>query len=166
MGMKTHIEQKTLPYTAQQMFDLVAAVDKYVEFAPWCVASRITKRESESVFYADLVVGYKMLRERFTSKVILVPPPRQIGTETIQNANEIPEIGEIYIEYLRGPLRQLKNRWRFTQNRDGSCTIDFHVEFEFKNNVLQGMAQMFFQEIVKRMVSAFEARAAVIYQVQ
>ena len=69
--MLTHIEQKTLPYSAEQMFALVVAVDQYSEFAPWCVASRINKRESDEIFYADLVVGYKMFRERFSSKVML-----------------------------------------------------------------------------------------------
>ena len=147
--MLTHIEQKELPYTAQQMFDLVAAVDKYNKFAPWCVASRINARETtqgnRAVFYADLVVGYKMFRERFSSKVI---------TET-------PDT--IYIEYLRGPLKHLKNYWRFTDNGDGSCVVDFSVEFEFQNSALQGIAKVFFKEVIARMVSAFEARAEEIY---
>ena len=88
--MLEHIEQKTLPYTPEQMCDLVADVSKYKEFAPWCVASRINKRESDTVFYADLVVGYKMIRERFSSKVMLEPV--------------IDGEGRIYIVYLRGPL--------------------------------------------------------------
>ncbi len=139
--MQQHIECKVLPYTQQQMFDLVADVANYQKFAPWCVASRITKRESDDVFYADLVVGYKIFREKFSSKVILERPDH------------------IYIEYLKGPLRHLKNHWRFEDNDDQTCTIDFSVEFEFKNSVLTGLAQVFFQEIIKRMVSAFEDRA-------
>lgn len=150
MATKRHIEQKRLPYTAKQMFVLVAEVDKYKEFAPWCVASRIKSRESDSIFYADLVVGYKMFRERFTSKVFARAPKADAP-------------GEIYIEYLRGPLKQLKNKWVFTEAEDGSCVIDFNVEFEFNNSMLQGIAQVFFQEIVKRMVSAFEARAQELY---
>lgn len=149
--MKKHIEQKLLPYTPEQMFSLVAAVDKYKDFAPWCIASRINSRESETIFYADLVVGYKMFREKFTSKVNLVYPENETDSY------------EIYIEYLKGPLKQLKNHWRFTPDQNGNCIIDFDVEFEFKNNVLQGIAQVFFQEIVKRMVGAFEDRAAQIY---
>lgn len=143
--MLTHIEQKVLPYTPEQMFALVAAVDQYADFLPWCVASRINKRESEALFYADLVVGYKMIRERFSSKVIL---------EQDQS---------IHIEYLRGPLKHLKNQWRFIKEPDGSCLIDFSVEFEFKNKALQGLANLFFKEVIHRMVSAFEARAAEIY---
>ena len=150
MAIKKHIEQKKLPYTPEQMYALVAAVDKYKEFAPWCIASRINSWDGENIFFADLVVGYKMFRERFTSKVHLTPPEGNIP-------------GEIYIQYLRGPLRQLKNHWRFTRDVDGLCIIDFNVEFEFKNNMLQGIAQVFFQEIVKRMVSAFEERAKELY---
>lgn len=148
--MLSHIEQKVLPYTPEQMFALVAAVDQYSEFAPWCVASRIHKRESESVFYADLVVGYKMFRERFSSKVIL----------------EAPEGGKssIHIEYLQGPLKHLKNHWRFTEEPDGSCLVDFSVEFEFKNIALQSLVNLFFKEVIHRMVAAFEARAAEIYE--
>lgn len=143
--MLTHIEQKNLPYSQQQMFDLVADVGRYKEFLPWCVASRIKSREGDDIFYADLVVGYKLIRERFSSKVITENPDH------------------IYIEYLQGPLKHLKNHWRFKQENDGSCTIDFNVEFEFTNKALQGLAQLFFQEVIRRMVGAFEKRATEIY---
>jgi len=144
--MLKHIEQKKLPYTAEQMFGLVADVGRYQEFAPWCIASRINRRESEQVFYADLVVGYKMFRERFTSKVILEPSKR------------------IHIEYLKGPLKNLRNNWEFKPEPDGGCIIDFSVEFEFGNVALQALANMFFNEVVKRMVDAFEARAEALYR--
>jgi coenzyme Q-binding protein COQ10 len=143
--MLQHIEQKTLPYTPEQMFDLVADVDRYKEFAPWCVGSRVNKRESAQVFYADLVIGYKLIRERFSSKVHIDRP------------------NEIFIEYMRGPMKHLKNRWRFIREPDNSCTIDFSVEFEFDNGMLQGLANIFFNEVVKRMVGAFERRAAELY---
>lgn len=143
--MLKHLEQKHLPYTPEQMFDLVADVARYEEFAPWCIASRINRRESENVFYADLVVGYKMFRERFSSKVMLDRP------------------NEISIEYLKGPLKNLKNRWKFIRQPDNTCLIDFAVEFEFGNVALQTLANMFFNEVVKRMVGAFEQRAAQLY---
>lgn len=148
--MLTHIEQKKLPYSAEQMFALVADVGRYPEFAPWCIASRITRRESEYVFHADLIVGYKMFRENFSSKVVLKKPENQ-------------ETGQIDIEYLRGPLKHLKNHWRFIECDDGSCIVDFSVEFEFRNRALQSLSHMFFQEVVRRMVGAFEARAQEIY---
>lgn len=143
--MLTHIEKKNLPYTPEQMFALVAAVDKYSEFAPWCIASRINSYESDNVFYADLIVGYKMFRERFSSKVILREPER------------------IEIEYLKGPLKHLKNHWHFIREKDGSCTVDFSVEFEFKNSILHGIAKVFFNEVIRRMVGAFEMRAKQLY---
>ena len=139
--MLKHLEQKLLPYTPEQMFALVADVASYKEFVPWC----ITKRESEDVFYADLVVGYKVFRERFSSKVMLDAP------------------NEITIEYLKGPLKNLRNRWQFIRQPDNTCLIDFSVEFEFTNGALQALANMFFNEVVKRMVGAFEARAQDLY---
>lgn len=142
--MPTHAEKRVLPYTPEQMFDLVAQVERYPEFLPWCLACRITKREGP-VFYADLIIGYKMVRERFSSRVTTVPGR------------------EIRVEYLKGPMRQLNNIWKFEANPDGSCTIDFFVDFEFKNPVLQRLITVFFHEAVKRMVGAFEARAAQLY---
>lgn len=143
--MLSHVEQKTLPYTPEQMFDLVAAVDQYSKFAPWCVASRINKWEGDKVFYADLIVGYKLFREKFSSKVILHPKH------------------EISIEYQQGPLKNLTNHWIFSEDQNGSCVIDFSVEFEFKNKAFQTLATMFFNEVVKRMIDAFETRAHEVY---
>ena len=142
--MPTHAEKRTLPYTPEQLFDLVAGVDKYPEFLPWCLSSRITKREG-NVFYADLVIGYKMVREKFGSKVTLDAP------------------NHIHVEYLKGPMKHLSNHWRFIQEPDGSCTIDFFVDFEFKNFVIQRLMDVFFNEAVRRMVGAFEARAQDLY---
>lgn len=148
--MPTHAERRSMPYTPQQMFDLVAGVDQYPKFLPWCVASRITKREG-SVFYADLIIGYKMVRESFTSRVSLIPA-----------AGAVP--GEIRVEYMKGPMRHLNNRWVFEPGPDGGCTIDFFVDFEFKNPVIQRLLEVFFHEAVKRMVTAFETRAAELYR--
>lgn len=143
--MLSHFEQKHLPYSAEQMFDLVAGVDKYHEFAPWCVASRINKWEGETIFYADLIVGYKVFREKFSSKVVLDRPK------------------ELSIEYQKGPLKNLTNQWKFIESENGSCVIEFSVEFEFKNVALQTLANMFFNEVVKRMIGAFEGRAREVY---
>lgn len=143
--MLKHLEQRHVPYSPEQIFDLVADVAHYAEFTPWCIASRINRRESDTVFYADLIVGYKLFRERFTSKVVLDRPDR------------------IHIEYLKGPLKNLKNNWEFIRQPDNSCIIDFSVEFEFSNMALQALANMFFNEVVRRMVSAFEERANILY---
>jgi coenzyme Q-binding protein COQ10 len=142
--MPTHAEKRTLPYSAEQLFTLVADVRRYPEFLPWCVASRITKQE-ENVIYADLVIGYKMIREKFGSRVTLSAPDH------------------IHVEYLSGPMKHLSNHWRFIPEPNGSCTIDFYVDFEFKNKIFQNLIEVFFNEAVKRMVSAFEERANALY---
>ena len=142
--MPTHAERRKMPYSPAQMFDLVAAVDLYPEFLPWCLASRITKREG-NVFFADLIIGYKMVREKFGSRVTALRPDH------------------IHVEYLSGPMKYLSNHWRFLPEPDGGCTIDFYVEFEFKNSVLQKLIALFFEEAVKRMVGAFESRAKALY---
>lgn len=142
--MPTHAEKRTLPYTTEQLFDMVAAVEKYPEFLPWCIASRITKREGD-VFYADLVIGYKMVREKFSSRITTQHPDH------------------IHVEYLSGPMKYLSNHWRFIKEADGSCTLDFYVDFEFKNPFFQKLMGAFFNKIVQKMVGAFEDRAKELY---
>lgn len=142
--MPTHAEQKHLPYTPEQLFTLVAEVEKYPEFLPWCIASR-TKKRQDNVIYSDLIIGYKMVREKFTSKVTLEYP------------------GHIRVEYLDGPMRYLSNHWKFIREEDGSCIIDFYVDFEFKNPFFQRLMGIFFNEAVRRMVDAFETRAKKLY---
>ena len=112
--MPTHAEQRHLPYSQKQLFELVAAVERYPEFLPWCTAARITKR-SGNVFHADLVVRFKVFQERFVSKVTLHPHAL------------------IDVEYINGPFRYLNNHWRFIETDDGGCTIDFYVDFEFRS---------------------------------
>ncbi len=143
--MTTHAEKRNLPYTPEQLFRLVADVRKYPEFLPWCLQSRITKEEGDNIFYADLIIGYKMVREKFGSKVTLNAP------------------GHIHVEYLSGPMKYLSNHWKFIHEEDGSCTIDFFVDFEFKNKILQNLIGLFFNEVVQRMVGAFEDRARDLY---
>ena len=142
--MPTHAEKRTLPYSCEQLFDLVAEVEKYPAFLPWCKACRITKREGP-VFYADLIIGYKMVQEKCSSRVTLVRPEH------------------VHVEYLSGPMKYLSNHWRFIDNGDGTTTIDFFVDFEFKNPFFRRLMGVFFNEIVRRMVSAFENRAKALY---
>ena len=145
--MPRHAEKKILPYSPQQMFDLVADIGAYPTFLPWCLAANIRQRQG-NVLWADLVIGYKMLREKFGSRVVL-------------DCDNM----EIRVEYLSGPMRYLKNLWRFLPHENG-CLIDFDVDFEFKSVLLQRMMGMFFHEAVKRMVQAFEKRADDIYGVK
>ena len=142
--MPTHAEQRVLPYTQEQLFALVADVEHYPEFLPWCVASRIRRREGD-VFFADLVIGFKMVRERFTSKVTLSRP------------------GRVDVTYTEGPFHHLNNHWLFRPLPEGGTEIDFYVDFEFKSKLLQTLIGALFNEAVKLMVSAFEKRAKQLY---
>ena len=137
--MPTHSEQRFLPYPPDRLYDLVADVEDYPNFLPWCVALRVTSR-TESTIRADMVVGFKMLREKFSSKVELTPKSR------------------IDVEYLDGPFKYLENRWLFREKDDG-CEIDFFIDFEFRSRLLRKVMEPLFHEAVRRMVRAFERRA-------
>jgi coenzyme Q-binding protein COQ10 len=147
--MPTHAEKRVLPYQPEQMYDLVADVGKYPEFLPWCIASRVRKREREGQrIIADLVIGFRMVRERFTSQVDLHP--------------DDPEGRRIEVKYIEGPFKYLNNTWKFIEHEEG-CLIDFYVDFEFRSRFLQKMIQPLFNEAVRRMVAAFEGRANQLY---
>lgn len=143
--MRQHTETKILPYSAEQLFDLVISIDKYPEFLPWCIGARINKRQKNEI-HADVIVGYKMFREKFTSRVHYIRPDA------------------IEVEYLKGPLRHLQNKWRFTQKKDGSCKVEFMVAFEFRSRLFEKLAEQFFHIAFERMVDAFEQRAADVYK--
>lgn len=142
--MPHHEERKFLPWSPEQMFDLVADVERYPEFLPWLLASRVYGRQ-EGGFQADLIIGFKMFKERFTSKVSLERPHA------------------VHVEYLSGPLRYLENDWRFHAVEGGGCAIDFKVDFAFKSHLFERLVGAVFTEAVSRMVRAFELRAQVIY---
>jgi len=141
--MPTHAEQRLLPFTPEQLFALVADIERYPEFLPWCLAARIRERRPDLVV-ADLKIGFKMFRERFTSRVALDPPQR------------------IDVSYANGPFRHLNNHWRFSPAA-GGCHIDFFVDFEFRSRLMQRVIEMLFGEAVRRMVAAFEKRAGDLY---
>lgn len=137
-------ETRKLPYSCEQMFDLVADVGRYAEFLPWVIATRV-RSDSETEMVADMVVGFKSLREKFTSRV----------------AKDRPR--EIDVHYVDGPLRDLDNTWVFTPTADGGCSVDFCVDFTFKNAVFEALAGQYFDRAFRRMVEAFEARANQLY---
>jgi coenzyme Q-binding protein COQ10 len=137
-------ETRVVPYSSEQMFDLVADVASYKEFLPWVVATRV-RSDSDTEMTADMVVGFKSLRESFTSKV------------TKQRPNMID------VQYVDGPLRDLDNRWHFEALSDGGCKVDFCVDFTFKNRVFQALAGQYFDRAFRKMVAAFEERAQQLY---
>ncbi|MEE4200565.1 type II toxin-antitoxin system RatA family toxin [Erythrobacter sp.] len=137
-------ETRRLPYSAEQMFDLVADVKRYREFLPWVIATRV-RSDSETEMVADMVVGFKSIRETFTSRV----------------SKDRPR--EIAVHYVDGPLSDLDNVWIFRPVDENTCEIDFAVDFEFKNRVFQALAGQYFDRAFRKMVAAFEARAHELY---
>ncbi len=142
--MPTHAERRVLPYTPEQMFDIVADIEHYPDFLPWCVATRVRAHEG-NVITADVVIGYKMFRERFTTRDVLDRPRR------------------IDVTYHEGPFKYLNNHWLFEPVGESSCSVDFYIDFEFHSHLLQMAVGVLFNEAVKVMVSSFEKRAKAIY---
>ena len=141
--MPTHAQKTFMPYRPDQLFDLVADVGRYPEFLPWCIGARIRER-SEAHLVADLVIGFKVFRERFTSHVTLDRP------------------GHIHVRYEEGPFRYLNNHWKFIPEGSGTV-VDFYVDFEFRSRILQAAIGVVFNEAVRVMVAAFERRAKRVY---
>ena len=142
--MPTHAERRNLPHTTEQMYNLVSDVEKYPEFLPWCVGVRVKEKTAKRIS-ADMMIGYKMFREKFSCKVNLTFPDR------------------IDVIYEDGPFKYLNNHWIFIREEDGSCTVDFFVDFEFNSIILQKVIGVVFNEAVKIMVHAFEKRADSVY---
>ncbi|WP_424939965.1 type II toxin-antitoxin system RatA family toxin [Aliiroseovarius sp. S253] len=147
--MPTHGEKRVMPYTAVQMYDLVADVGRYPEFLPWNSAARVRRvtplDDGRQLMEADLVISFKVFRERFTSRVTLDQAGHRIDTE-----------------YLDGPFKYLKSYWIFSDHPQG-CEVEFFVDFEFKSPMLQKVIGLVFNEAMHRIVAAFEKRAAVLY---
>ena len=142
--MTTHREKRVIHHRPEHLYALVADVKSYPEFLPWCLASRIRQADDEKMV-ADLMIGFRLYREKFTSYVDLDA-----------------DATEIHVEYAEGPFKYLKNAWKFNPHPDG-CEIDFYVEFEFRSALFQSVIETLFSEAVKKMVRAFETRADALY---
>ena len=147
--MTRHTQRKWVRHSADEMLALVMDVKRYPEFLPWCTGTRIKThdiQDEQEFMTADMMIAFKMVREKFTSQV---------------DCNR--QTREINIQYIDGPFEHLQNRWRFEQNEDGTCTIDFLIDFEFKSRALKVLISALFDEAVRRMVDAFEKRADRLY---
>jgi coenzyme Q-binding protein COQ10 len=131
------------------MYTLVADVASYPQFLPWTAAARVRsvrpQGDGSEIMEADLVISFKVFRERFGSRVVLWPEMRRIETE-----------------YLEGPFHHMRSNWAF-RDVEGGCEVSFDVDFAFKNRLLQSAADLFFYEAMKRIVRAFEQRAQELY---
>ena len=148
--MPTHSETRVLPYSARQMYDLVGDIASYPLFLPWCAAARVRSvtpmQDGGDEMLADLVISFKVFRERFGSRVRLYSDDMRIETE-----------------YLDGPFRYMRSNWVFREVEDGACEVEFDVDFEFRNVILQKAIGLFFNEAMHRIVRAFETRAKALY---
>ena len=147
--MPAFATQRYMPYTPEQMFALVADVEKYPEFLPLCEALSIKRdykdNQGRKVLIADMTCGYKTLRENFTSRVRL---------DRAQN--------EIFVEYIDGPFRYLENKWSFLTHNNG-CMVTFNIKYEFKSRMLGVLVGGLFDKAFRKFASAFEARAGQVY---
>ena len=142
--MPHHHERRSLPHSAAQMYDLVADVKRYPEFLPWVSAIRV-RQDGETEMKADMVVGFKALRETFSSRVVKVPKT------------------SIVVDYLDGPMKHLHNSWKFEDVAGGGSTVDFTVDFAFRNRVFEALAGQFFDTALRKMTGAFIERADDLY---
>jgi coenzyme Q-binding protein COQ10 len=142
--MPKHSESRHLPYTPEQLFDLVADVRRYPEFLPWVVAVRI-RSDSDTDMVADLAVGFRAIKETFTSKVIKQRPER------------------IEIDYIEGPLKYLHNSWKFAPDGAGGTNMDFCVDFAFRSRMFEMLAGQMFDRALRKMIGAFDDRAHALY---
>lgn len=142
--MPRHTETRHLPYRPEQLFDLVADVERYGEFLPWIVAVRV-REDRPALLVADVVVGFKGISERFTSRVAKARPDA------------------IHVDYVDGPLQYLRNDWGFRSDGQGGTLLDFAVDFAFRSRFFEMIAGQVFDRALRKMIGAFEERARVLY---
>ncbi|MSO70745.1 MAG: type II toxin-antitoxin system RatA family toxin [Alphaproteobacteria bacterium] len=143
--MPIHSERRALGFTPEQLFSLVADVERYPEFLPWCLGARVLERR-KNVLTADLIIGFKLIHECYRSRIELTEPER------------------IDVTFIAGPLKRLENQWLFKRQADGGTMVDFMIDYEFRSRVFQAMIGGMFGEATHRMVGAFETRAAALYR--
>ena len=142
--MQTVKVTRQSPFTAQQMFDLICDVDSYDQFIPYCTAAR-TRERTETDMLGDLAIGYKFLRETYTSKISMARDPL---TVTVTQA--------------KGPFRHLFNQWVFEDTESG-CNVHFELQFDFAVPMLKKLIAPMMDRVVEKFIGAFEARALEIY---
>ncbi|MEQ1790426.1 MAG: type II toxin-antitoxin system RatA family toxin [Rickettsiales bacterium] len=146
--MPHHTEQQFSPYTPQQIFALVADIEKYPEFLPWCRAARVIER-SENEFLGELIISFIHITEQYTSRVTLTSPQDGVA-------------GTIDVVMTKGPFEHLTNHWKFTAI-DGGTRIDFSLDFKFRSRILEKLIGSLFSKATNKMVTAFKKRATDLY---
>jgi coenzyme Q-binding protein COQ10 len=144
--------KRRVRHTAANMFDLVADVDRYPEFVPFCRAMRVRKRSQDArgrdTIVCEMTIAYKLIRETFTTRVTL-------DREALQ----------IMVDYLSGPFNRLENRWSFRPVAERACDVEFYLQYEFQSRALALVMGAMFEAVFRRFADAFERRADQIYPV-
>jgi coenzyme Q-binding protein COQ10 len=138
--MPTHFVEKNLPYTPKQLYDLVADIESYPKFIPWCQGARVYQREG-NVVLADLIIHFRGLTGKYTSRVLLDEKEKEISVELAQ-----------------GPFQHLYQGWKFVKIHEGT-RVEFDIDFKIRNFILEKVADMMFNEACKKMMEAFTKRA-------
>lgn len=144
--------RRIVKHAPDRMYALVADIERYPEFVPLCEALSIQsrkERDGKELLIANMSVGYKAIRETFTTQVLLKPDERAID-----------------VKYIEGPFKYLDNRWRFEETSDGGCTVHFFIDYEFKSRILGALMGSMFDRAFRMFTEAFEARADKIYGVE
>lgn len=147
--MPAHTDCKHFDYTAEQLFSLVADVERYPEFLPWVKAVRIVERH-DTHFISDVVVHFKHITEQYRCRADLLPPDSVTA-----------HAGSIAVSLVKGPFHHLSNDWRFVPTDTGGCEVQFTVDFKFKVPLLDTLIGALFDRATRKMISAFETRAAI-----
>jgi len=143
----TYDERKLIGFSPDQMFKVVSQVEDYYKFVPWCVKSTVIKRNPTNYLECDLEIGFQVFVERYTSKVRM-NPPRSLTTVTDDSTL----------------FHHLESLWKFEKGpTPDSCWLSFHVDFAFKSPLYKHVANVFFEEVVKQMMTAFIGRCEVLY---
>lgn len=144
--MPTHSENRVLPFSAEQMYALVLDVAKYPEFLPWCVATRVKSKDASDIgqMVADMAVGFKLVKERYTSRITFDAPHH------------------IHVTDIGGPFKRLETDWRFRSHADG-CEVDFNIDFAFSSALLESIMGGLFTDAAHKMMQAFVTRAEAVY---
>ncbi len=146
--MPSFNETRTVPYTVEQLYDLVLDIEKYPEFLPWCAAVRVHSR-TEQEMVAEVVISFKAFSENYTSRITFKPPNNS-------------EDATIAVEAISGPFAYLHNLWQFSRPSNETI-VQFNIDFRFKSSLLERVMGMFFAKACEKMMAAFMARAEVLY---
>lgn len=143
--MPTHSIEKVLPYSQDQLYKMVSDVSSYPEFLPWCEAARILE-DNGDVIIAELIIKFRGIHGRYTSRVFLDDKDKEISVELVQ-----------------GPFKHLYNGWKFSKAKEGGTLVEFDIDFTMRSKIFEKVVDFMFDEVLEHMIEAFEKRAKTLF---